>query len=98
MAESFPLKGLTLEAAERIMIEQALQDTAGNVSEAARRLGVSRMTLRYRMDKYGYQGLLNRLWHGGCTLGMGAPLRLPLALNFGPGPNTRPLFFLPFQR
>jgi two-component system, NtrC family, response regulator AtoC len=48
-----PIKGLTLEAAERLLIEQALQDTANNVSEAARRLGVSRMTLRYRMEKYG---------------------------------------------
>jgi DNA-binding NtrC family response regulator len=55
MAEAFPLKGLTLEAAERMLIEQALQDTAGNVSQAARRLGVSRMTLRYRMDKYGFK-------------------------------------------
>ncbi len=57
MADSFPLKGLTLEAAERILIEQALQDTARNVSEAARRLGVSRMTLRYRMDKYGFKDI-----------------------------------------
>jgi len=55
MAEVFPLKGLTLEAAERMLIEQALQDAGGNVSEAARRLGVSRMTLRYRMDKYGFK-------------------------------------------
>jgi two-component system response regulator AtoC len=55
MAEAFPLKGLTLEAAERMLIEQALQDTGGNVSQAARRLGVSRMTLRYRMDKYGFK-------------------------------------------
>jgi transcriptional regulator of acetoin/glycerol metabolism len=28
----------------------------GNVSEAARRLGVSRMTLRYRMEKHGLKG------------------------------------------
>jgi len=55
MAEAFPLKGLTLEAAERMLIEQSLQDASGNVSEAARRLGVSRMTLRYRMDKYGFK-------------------------------------------
>jgi DNA-binding NtrC family response regulator len=47
-----PLQGLTLEAAERLLIERALHDTAGNVSEEARRLGVSRMTLRYRMEKY----------------------------------------------
>jgi DNA-binding NtrC family response regulator len=55
MTDAFPLKGLTLEAAERMLIEQALRDTNDNVSEAARRLGVSRMTLRYRMDKYGFK-------------------------------------------
>lgn len=55
LAETFPLRGLTLEAAERMLIEQALQDAGRNVSEAARRLGVSRMTLRYRMDKYGFK-------------------------------------------
>ncbi len=47
------LSGLTLEEAERLMIRQALDDTAGNVSEAARRLGVTRTTLRYRMQKHG---------------------------------------------
>jgi two-component system, NtrC family, response regulator AtoC len=51
-----PLQGLTLEAAERLLIERALLDTSGNVSEAARRLGVSRMTLRYRMEKYALKG------------------------------------------
>ncbi|MGH8753907.1 MAG: sigma-54-dependent transcriptional regulator [Burkholderiales bacterium] len=50
------LQGLTLEAAERLLIERALLDTSGNVSEAARRLGVSRMTLRYRMEKYALKG------------------------------------------
>ena len=52
-----PLQGLTLEAAERLLIERALLDTGGNVSEAARRLGVSRMTLRYRMEKYALKGI-----------------------------------------
>ena len=46
------LNGLTLEAAEKILIVAALNATQNNVSEAARRLGVSRMTLRYRMEKY----------------------------------------------
>ena len=50
------LQGLTLEAAERLLIERALLDTSGNVSEAARKLGVSRMTLRYRMEKYALKG------------------------------------------
>ena len=51
--EILPLAGLTLEAAERLLIVTALGATLNNVSEAARRLGVSRMTLRYRMEKYG---------------------------------------------
>ena len=46
------LDGLTLEGAEKMLIVSALQATQNNVSEAARRLGVSRMTLRYRMEKY----------------------------------------------
>lgn len=46
------LEGLTLEAAEKMLIVSALNATQNNVSEAARRLGVSRMTLRYRLEKY----------------------------------------------
>jgi DNA-binding NtrC family response regulator len=53
---SDPLNGLTLEEAERLLIQRALHATSGNVSEAARRLGVSRMTMRYRMEKYGMKG------------------------------------------
>ena len=47
------LDGLTLEAAEKMLSVAALNATQNNVSEAARRLGVSRMTLRYRLGKYG---------------------------------------------
>ena len=47
------LIGLTLEEAERRLIENALRETGGNVSESARRLGVSRMVLRYRIRKLG---------------------------------------------
>jgi two-component system, NtrC family, response regulator AtoC len=50
--DAITLEGLTLEAAEKMMIVAALNVTQNNVSEAARRLGVSRMTLRYRMEKY----------------------------------------------
>lgn len=46
-------RGLTLDAAEKALIEHALQEARGNVSEAARRLGVSRMAMRYRMEKHG---------------------------------------------
>jgi DNA-binding NtrC family response regulator len=50
------LDHLTLEEAERLLIQRALDATGGNVSEAARRLGVSRMTMRYRMEKYDLKG------------------------------------------
>ena len=43
----------TLEEIEVAAIETALQHSGGNVSEAARRLGVSRMQIRYRMQKHG---------------------------------------------
>jgi DNA-binding NtrC family response regulator len=55
-SETVLLHGLTLERAERLLIERALHETGSNVSESARRLGVSRMTLRYRMEKYGLKG------------------------------------------
>ena len=49
------LEGLTLDEAERRLIARALHDTGGNVSESARRLGVSRMALRYRIQKFGLE-------------------------------------------
>lgn len=48
-----PAEGQTLADAEQAVIEAALHATGGNTSEAARRLGVTRMKLRYRMEKYG---------------------------------------------
>jgi len=45
--------GLTLGQAEKQLIEQALQQAHGNVSGAARQLGISRMAMRYRMEKHG---------------------------------------------
>lgn len=51
---SFPLPagGLRLEDVERDLILQALRRTSGNVTQAARLLGVSRDTLRYRLEKH----------------------------------------------
>ena len=49
------LDGLTLDEAERRLIARALHETGGNVSESARRLGVSRMALRYRIRKLGIE-------------------------------------------
>ena len=42
-----------LDEAERHLIQRALVECGGNVSQAARRLGVSRELLRYRMRKHG---------------------------------------------
>lgn len=44
---------LTLDDAEKAMLLNALEQARNNVSKAARILGVTRMTMRYRMDKHG---------------------------------------------
>jgi len=44
---------LSLEQSERELLMQALERTAWNVTHAARLLGVSRDTLRYRIEKHG---------------------------------------------
>jgi len=44
---------ITLEEAEYNLIQQALDRTNHNVSQAARELGITRMALRYRMKKHG---------------------------------------------
>lgn len=41
-----------LDAAEKAILLQALAEARNNVSEAARKLGITRMTMRYRMDKH----------------------------------------------
>jgi transcriptional regulator with PAS, ATPase and Fis domain len=47
-----PIQGTTLDDVERELIANALRQTSGNVTLAARQLGVSRDTLRYRIEKY----------------------------------------------
>jgi two-component system, NtrC family, response regulator AtoC len=42
-----------LDDVERQLMQRVLQECGGNVSQAARRLGVSRELLRYRMRKHG---------------------------------------------
>ena len=44
--------GATLEDMERTMLVDALRQTGWNVTQAARLLGISRDTLRYRIDKH----------------------------------------------
>ena len=51
-AQPAELIDLTLDEAESMLIRQALQRSNGNVSEAARQLGITRMVLRYRLQKY----------------------------------------------
>ena len=45
-------QNFSLLEVERSLLAQALQRTAGNVTRAAKLLGLSRDTLRYRMGKY----------------------------------------------
>jgi DNA-binding NtrC family response regulator len=45
--------GSILADQERRLVVEALQETAGNKSEAARRLGIGRDALRYKMKRYG---------------------------------------------
>ncbi len=45
--------GETLDAVERHRLLEALDETFWNVTRAARRLGISRDTLRYRIEKHG---------------------------------------------
>lgn len=47
------MAGMTLDAAEKVLLEQALRRAGNNVSEAARLLGITRMTMRYRMRQHG---------------------------------------------
>jgi DNA-binding NtrC family response regulator len=48
-----PEVGFDLETHERELIEQALDRSGHNKSAAAKMLGLSRATLRYRLDKFG---------------------------------------------
>ncbi len=50
---SFPPPGMTLEQFEDEIIREALRRAAGNKSQAARILGLSRNALRYRLSKMG---------------------------------------------
>ena len=45
-----PESGFSLDAVTAALIQEALRETGGNVSAAARRLGVTRDFLRYRLD------------------------------------------------
>jgi two-component system NtrC family response regulator len=52
VAVSLPPQGLSLEDVERSLLQQALERSRYNKSQAARLLGMSRATLRYRLKKH----------------------------------------------
>ncbi len=45
--------GISIDDLERELIKKALGQTGGNVSKAARLIGLTRRTLQYRMEKWG---------------------------------------------
>lgn len=51
--QNFPDDGLNLERVEAELVKLALERAKGNVTRAAKLLGISRDTLRYRIEKYG---------------------------------------------
>ena len=46
------LDNMTMDQVEKYLLENALNRCGGNVSKAARQLGLTRMAMRYRMEKY----------------------------------------------
>jgi DNA-binding NtrC family response regulator len=52
-SHGFPNSGINLEEYEWRLMAQALEKTQGNVSRAAKLLGITRDTLRYRIEKHG---------------------------------------------
>jgi DNA-binding NtrC family response regulator len=51
-ASEFPREGIKLEEVERTLLLRALERTDWNVTQAAKLLGLSRDTLRYRIEKF----------------------------------------------
>ncbi|HXF48362.1 MAG TPA: sigma-54 dependent transcriptional regulator [Verrucomicrobiae bacterium] len=50
---NFGPDGIDIEAVEKQLIIRALEESSGNVSEAARKLKLTREALRYRVQKFG---------------------------------------------
>lgn len=49
---ALPDQGISLEDVEKSLVQQALERVDGNKSQAAKLLGLSRATLRYRIEKF----------------------------------------------
>ncbi|MEL6671001.1 MAG: sigma-54 dependent transcriptional regulator [Bacteroidota bacterium] len=54
--EGMYLETLHLDTVERLVIQRALEKHAGNISQAARELGLTRTSLYRRLEKYGMKG------------------------------------------
>ena len=52
-SDSLLFKSLSLGEAEKVLITTAVKNHRGNISEAARELGIGRQTLYRKMEKYG---------------------------------------------
>jgi DNA-binding NtrC family response regulator len=55
VAESFLADGVSLDQHEQAIIREALRRAAGNKSQAARLLGLTRNALRYRLSQMGME-------------------------------------------
>jgi DNA-binding protein Fis len=51
-----PAGGVDLEELEKDLLKQALEQAQGNKTRAAGLLGLTRDTLRYRLEKYELRG------------------------------------------
>lgn len=51
----------TADEVERALIVQALQHTHGNVSKAAKLIGMQRSSFRYRIDRFGLESLVREI-------------------------------------
>jgi two-component system, NtrC family, response regulator AtoC len=51
-ADPIPTDGISLEENEKMLVTRALEKTAGNQTQAARLLRITRDTLRYKMKKF----------------------------------------------
>lgn len=51
-ASGLQVSNMPLEEVEKTMLRRALEETGGNQTQAARKLGITRDTLRYRMKKF----------------------------------------------
>src|SRR5438093_6649488 len=83
-----------VEGVERVHLVEALQATEWNVSRAAVRLGVSRNTLRYRMEKHGLRpgapAPTPRRGGGASVARSPVPPGVPLAAARPPAPAPMP--------